>query len=226
MSRPSSRPTRKNFAALTTANTTAVESMKAIAQRQGDMVRAAMEDFSKHGSDVLGAATVEEKAAKQIDFVKKSYEARHRQHQGADRALQQGPHRGVRRAEPPRRRADRRGQGRDRQEVIRRPSRRPEKGPLRGPFFCYAAGIMDQITYDDFTKVDIRVGTILEAAAARRRAQAGVSAVDRFRARDRRQEILGPAHRALHARQPGRPPGRGGGQLPAAPDRQVHVARC
>jgi phasin family protein len=67
--------TRKNFAALTTANTTAVESMKAIAQRQGDMVRAAMEDFSKHGSDVLGAATVEEKAAKQIDFVKKSYEA-------------------------------------------------------------------------------------------------------------------------------------------------------
>jgi len=28
-----------------------------------------------HGSDVLGAATVEEKAAKQIDFVKKSYEA-------------------------------------------------------------------------------------------------------------------------------------------------------
>jgi phasin family protein len=34
-----------------------------------------MEDFSKHGSDVLGAATVEEKAAKQIDFVKKSYEA-------------------------------------------------------------------------------------------------------------------------------------------------------
>jgi phasin family protein len=67
--------TRKNFAALTTANTTAVESMKAIAQRQGDMVRAAMEDFSKHGSDVLGAATVEEKAAKQIDFAKKSYEA-------------------------------------------------------------------------------------------------------------------------------------------------------
>jgi len=66
---------RKNFAALTAANTSAVESMKAIAQRQGDMVRAAMEDFSKHGSEVLAAATVEEKAAKQIDFVKKSYEA-------------------------------------------------------------------------------------------------------------------------------------------------------
>ena len=66
---------RKNFAAMTTASTAAVESMKAIAQRQGDMVRAAMEDFSKHGSDVLAAATVEEKAAKQIDFAKKSYEA-------------------------------------------------------------------------------------------------------------------------------------------------------
>jgi phasin family protein len=66
---------RKNFTTLTTVNTSAVESMKAIAQRQGDMVRAAMEDLSKHGSEVLAAATVEEKAAKQIDFVQKSYEA-------------------------------------------------------------------------------------------------------------------------------------------------------
>lgn len=66
--------TRKNFAALTTANTAAVESMKAIGQRQGDMVRVAMEDLSRHGSEVLAAATVEEKAAKQIEFVKKSYE--------------------------------------------------------------------------------------------------------------------------------------------------------
>jgi phasin family protein len=65
---------RKNFAAMTTASTSAVESIKTIAQRQGDMLRAAMEDFSKHGSEVLAAATVEEKAAKQIDFVKKSYD--------------------------------------------------------------------------------------------------------------------------------------------------------
>ena len=66
---------RKNFAAMTTASTAAVEALKTIAQRQGDMVRAAMEDFSKHGSEVLAAATIEEKAAKQIDFAKKSYEA-------------------------------------------------------------------------------------------------------------------------------------------------------
>ena len=65
---------RKNFAVLTSANTAAVETMKTIAQRQGDMVRAAMEDFSKHGSEVLAAATVEEKAIKQIDFAKKAYE--------------------------------------------------------------------------------------------------------------------------------------------------------
>ena len=65
---------RKNFAVVTSANTAAVETMKTIAQRQGDMVRAAMEDFSKHGSEVLAAATIEEKAIKQIDFTKKSYD--------------------------------------------------------------------------------------------------------------------------------------------------------
>jgi phasin family protein len=65
---------RKNFAAMTTASTACVESIKTIAQRQGDMFRAAMEEFSKYGSDVLGAATIEEKAAKQIDFAKKSYD--------------------------------------------------------------------------------------------------------------------------------------------------------
>ena len=66
---------RKNFAAMTTLSTSAVESIKAIATRQGDMIRSAMEDFSKHNSDVMSASTIEEKAAKQIDFVKKSYEA-------------------------------------------------------------------------------------------------------------------------------------------------------
>jgi phasin family protein len=65
---------RKNFAAMTTLSTSAVESLKTIATRQGDMFRSAMEDFSKHGSDVLSAATVEEKIAKQIDFAKKSYD--------------------------------------------------------------------------------------------------------------------------------------------------------
>jgi phasin family protein len=65
---------RKNFAAMTSLSTSAVESIKAIATRQGDMFRSAMEDFSKHNSDVMSASTLEEKAAKQIDFAKKSYE--------------------------------------------------------------------------------------------------------------------------------------------------------
>ena len=46
----------------------------AVAQRPGDMMRAVMEDFSKHGSEMLAAASIEERAAKQIDFAKKSYE--------------------------------------------------------------------------------------------------------------------------------------------------------
>ena len=66
---------RKNFAAMTTVSTAAVETFKTIAQRQSDMLRAAMEDLSKHGSDVLGAASIEETAAKQVDFAKKSYDA-------------------------------------------------------------------------------------------------------------------------------------------------------
>ncbi len=65
---------RKNFAFMTSASSAAVEQIKAIATRQGDMFRAAMEDLSKHGSEVMSAATIEEKAAKQIDFAKKSYE--------------------------------------------------------------------------------------------------------------------------------------------------------
>ena len=124
---------RKNFAVMTSANTAAVESMKAIAQRQGDMVRAAMEDFSKHGSDVLAAATVEEKAAKQIDFVKKSYEAAIANTKELADLYSKGQTEAFAGAQRARRRADRRGQGRDRQEVIVG-QRRPEKGPLRGPF--------------------------------------------------------------------------------------------
>ena len=108
---------RKNFAVLTSANTAAVETMKTIAQRQGDMVRAAMEDFSKHGSEVLAAATVEEKAIKQIDFAKKSYEMAIANTKEIAGSLRQEPGRGFPGAERARRRADRRGQGRDRQEV-------------------------------------------------------------------------------------------------------------
>jgi len=66
---------QKNFAAVTAMNTAAFGSITAIARRQSEMMRTAMEDFAKHGSEMLAAGTLEEKTAKQIDFAKKSYDA-------------------------------------------------------------------------------------------------------------------------------------------------------
>lgn len=64
---------RKNIAVITAANQSAFEAFKGIAQRQVDMVKASMEDFSRAASEVMSAATVEEKAAKQADVVKAAY---------------------------------------------------------------------------------------------------------------------------------------------------------
>ena len=127
--------------------------MKTIAQRQGDMVRAAMEDFSKHGSDVLGAATVEEKAAKQIDFAKKSYEAAIANTKELADLYSKGQTEAFAALSAPRRRADRRGQGRDRQEVSRTAlAPNGKRGRFKGGPFCLSRlqCAMDQITYDDF----------------------------------------------------------------------------
>jgi len=65
---------RKNVAAITAANQTAFEAVKSAAQRQGDMIKAATEEFSKAASELMSAATFEEKAAKQTDVAKKVYE--------------------------------------------------------------------------------------------------------------------------------------------------------
>ena len=65
---------RKNVAALTAANQTAFEAVKSVAQRQADMVKLATEEFSKAASEVMSAATFEEKAVKQADVAKKAYE--------------------------------------------------------------------------------------------------------------------------------------------------------
>jgi hypothetical protein len=105
--------TRKNFAALTTANT-AVESMKRVAQRQGDMVRAAMEGFSSTaatpGRHRRGEAPSRSTSSRRATRPPSPT-------QGADRALQQGGHAEAFAAlGPPRLRADRRGQGCDRQK--------------------------------------------------------------------------------------------------------------
>jgi phasin family protein len=65
---------RRNVQAFTVANQTAFEAFKGIAQRQADMLKVAMEDFSKAGSEFFAVGTLEEKTAKNADLVKKSYE--------------------------------------------------------------------------------------------------------------------------------------------------------
>jgi phasin family protein len=65
---------RKNVAAITAANQTAFETVKTAAQRQADMIKFATEEFSKAASDMLSAATFEEKATRQADVAKKAFE--------------------------------------------------------------------------------------------------------------------------------------------------------
>ena len=55
---------------------------------------------------------------------------------------------------------------------------------------------MGEITFDDFLKVDIRVGRVTRAEPFPRGAQAGDQALDRLRAGDRRAEVLGADRRA------------------------------
>ncbi|MBL8675645.1 MAG: phasin family protein [Rhodospirillales bacterium] len=65
---------RKNVAAITAANQTAFEAVKTVAQRQADMIKLATEEFSKAASEVMSAASFEEKAVKQAEIAKKTYE--------------------------------------------------------------------------------------------------------------------------------------------------------
>lgn len=65
---------RKNIEALTAANQTAFEGVQALFQRQAELVRTSVEEMTKATTDLWSAASPEEKAAKQADLVKKSYE--------------------------------------------------------------------------------------------------------------------------------------------------------
>src|SRR5688500_3473446 len=64
---------RKNIAVMTSANTAAFEAFKALAERQADMVKAMTEEFSKSASEIMAAASFEEKAARHAGVAKKSY---------------------------------------------------------------------------------------------------------------------------------------------------------
>lgn len=64
---------RKNAAALTTANQVAFDGLKALAERQGELIKTTVDDYSKVASDVLAAASFEERATKQADAVRQIY---------------------------------------------------------------------------------------------------------------------------------------------------------
>ncbi len=65
---------RKNVEALAQANQLAVESMQAIARRQGEIFRAMMEEASSAMREVMAAGSPEEKAAKQTEIVKDAFQ--------------------------------------------------------------------------------------------------------------------------------------------------------
>jgi phasin family protein len=64
---------RKNAAALTNANQVVVDGLKTLAQRQGDLFKATVDDYSKVTNDVLAGASFEERATKQADAARHIY---------------------------------------------------------------------------------------------------------------------------------------------------------
>jgi phasin family protein len=65
---------RKNFEAFASANQLAFDGVKAVAQRQAELAREAVEDFSKLAKELSAPASVEEKLAKQAEIAKSAFE--------------------------------------------------------------------------------------------------------------------------------------------------------
>jgi phasin family protein len=65
---------RKNFEAFTSANQLAFDGVKAVAQRQAELAREAVEEFSKLAKDLTVPASAEEKLAKQAEVAKAAFE--------------------------------------------------------------------------------------------------------------------------------------------------------
>jgi len=65
---------RKNFEAFTSANQLAFDGVKAVAQRQAELAREAVEDFSKLAKELSAPASVEEKLVKQAEIAKSAFE--------------------------------------------------------------------------------------------------------------------------------------------------------
>ena len=65
---------RKNFEAFTSANQLAFEGVKAVAQRQAELAREAVEQFSSLAKELSAPASVEEKLVKQAEVAKSAFE--------------------------------------------------------------------------------------------------------------------------------------------------------
>jgi phasin family protein len=65
---------RKNFEAFSSANQLAFDGVKAVAQRQAELAREAVEDFSKLAKELSAPASVEEKLVKQAEIAKSAFE--------------------------------------------------------------------------------------------------------------------------------------------------------
>jgi phasin family protein len=65
---------KKNFEVLTAANQVAFEGVKAVAQRQAEIARKAVEEFGKVAKELAEPASVEEKFVKQAEVAKAGFE--------------------------------------------------------------------------------------------------------------------------------------------------------
>ncbi|MBX6322876.1 MAG: TIGR01841 family phasin [Rhodospirillaceae bacterium] len=65
---------RKNLEALTNANKLAIEGAQAVAKRQAEILRQAVQDFSGLTRELVAEGTPEEKLARQADFAKGTFE--------------------------------------------------------------------------------------------------------------------------------------------------------
>jgi phasin family protein len=65
---------RKNIEAVTTANQLAVEGLQAVLRRQAEIIRQSIEEASSLVGDFTAVGAPEEKAAKQAELVKSTFE--------------------------------------------------------------------------------------------------------------------------------------------------------
>lgn len=66
---------KRSFEAMTAASQTAVQCAQAVAQRQGEILRQAMEGTGRAAKDMVAAGSPEEKAARQAELAKEAFAA-------------------------------------------------------------------------------------------------------------------------------------------------------